>query len=409
MRNIIVGIDIGTTKILTVISRVSKGSSAAAVIGYGFSRSRGLQKGVVVDVEEACIAVEDSIRAAEKMAGVKVRRAILSISGNHIKSSTIHGMLTVSKYPREITHEDRKKLEDIIENKVQKPDTHVIHKVTYRCRIDDGGIVRNPIGMIGCRIEADIHVVAGKVNAMESLMKCVRGLGISVDGLVIEALASAKAVLTDTEEQMGVALADIGGETVDLAVFRNGELVFSEVLPIGGEHITRDIATVLGVDLSTAENLKRGLKGMIEKGEETLEIPAYKTAKVRTINVSHLKSIVDSRVEEILDHIYSTLINSRHEGAIRSGTVFTGGASQTYDLVSRAEKQFRMPVRLGMPDVNLKVLDKINILEGASVIGLLIYSQENNENNAYGTNPSDVGANIFGFNLGSFFGFGGDN
>ncbi len=405
MKDLIIGIDIGTTKVLTVVARVSKERTISGIAGYGFSRARGLQKGVVVDFEEARASVEDSVRAAEKMAGIKIKRAYLSISGSHIRSTTTHSMLTVSKYPREINLADKKRLEDLVKNRIEGPDSHVVHRVTYKCQIDDGGIVKSPVGMVGCRIEADVHIVLGKVNSIESIVKCVKNLGITVEGLAIEALAASKAVLTDTEEQMGVALADIGGETTDIAIFKNNELIYSEVIPMGGEHFTRDIATVLGISLSSAESLKRSLQSLEEEGKEKVEVSTSQSSKPKEVNVGYVKSIINSRTEELLEHIYGVIMSSNHSGAIRSGMVLTGGAAQTIGLLEKGKRFFGTPVRIGTPDANLKVLDKINILEAASAIGLLLYSLEGNEDNSYDgelerQDKSSKGS-IFGINFGS--------
>jgi len=373
----LVVIDIGTTKLFTLISKVDPEKKEFEILGYGFAKSKGLSKGVVVDVEEATASIEKSVRAAEKMANINVESAVIGISGGHIESFTTHSTVTISKYPREINEADKKKLEEIAEGKALKVEKNTIHKIAYNYRIDDGNMVKNPIGMIGSKLDADVHVITGVVNTIESLVKSVKSLNISVDGVVLEALASAKSVLSDAERKMGAILIDMGGGTTDIAVFKNNSLIYTDVIPLGGEHFTNDIAALLNLDLKTAEYLKLNIGSFLEKGNEFLEIPAHRSSTPKRINVSLVKSIIDSRTDEILELMFNSLQNAGVLNYINSGLVFTGGTAKTIDLIERADAYFGIPTRMGVPLMEDRMPDGLNVPENATGIGLIMYGVEN--------------------------------
>lgn len=396
-KNILVGIDIGTTKIFTVIAKLAKDKSSFKILGHGFSKSNGISKGVVVDVEEATFSIEKSIKEAEKMAGVKVQSALVGISGNHIESVTTHATVTVSKYPREITLNDKNKLEELIEGKIIKLDRHIIHKIAYNYRIDDGNIVKNPIGMVGCKLDADVHIITGIVNSIESLVKCVKSLNVNVEGIALEALVSAKSVLTDTEKKMGSVLVDIGGGTTDIAVLKNDKLIYTDVLPIGGEHFTHDIATILNIDLTTAEYLKRNLKNFLQSGDKDfIEVSTYKTSTPKKVSLSYLNSIIESRIEDITEHITKSISKSKYMNILRSGIIITGGASKTIGLKEKVENAFKIPTRIGIPSLEEKIPDELRTPEAATGIGLLLYSLDKNEQNTFKRETSNNRKGIFG-------------
>ena len=374
-KNIMVAIDVGTTKILTVVSRISKDRSNFEVLGYGLSKSKGLSKGVVVDVEEAIVAIERSVRDAEKMSGIKINSAVVGVSGSHIESITTHSSVTVSKYPREIKNHDKHKLEELIEAKILKLDRNIIHKIAYNYRIDNGSMIRSPIGMVGCKLDADVHIVTGIINSMESLSKCVRSIGVNVESLTLESLAAASSVLSDTERNMGAVLVDIGGGTTDIAIVKGNKLIYTAVVPIGGEHFTNDIATILNIDLKTAEYLKRNLKSFTENSDKDfVEVSSFKTSTPKKVSLNYLRSIINARMDELLEHVQNKIYSSKYMGLVRSGIVLTGGAAKTLGLRDLTESTFKVPARIGIPLNDTKIPEEMRSPESATAIGLISYS-----------------------------------
>lgn len=378
-KKILTAIDIGTTKIYTIIAEVNLEEGNFNVIGIGVSPSRGLLRGVIVDVEQVTRDVEIAVQAAEHMADVSIDKAFIGVAGKHIESLMSHATIVLGKVPREIVEADKKSLEELAVSKVVPVDRKVIHKIVYNYKIDDAGVVKNPIGMTGMKIDADVHIVTGIVNAIDSLVNSVNKLAIEVEDVVLEPLASAKSVLTDTEKKLGSILVDIGGGTTDIAIYKNDKLIYTSVIPVGGEHFTNDIASILGLDLKTAGRLKKQLSDYLEEGNmenEVIEVSSNNYENTKEVEISYLKEIVDARTEDILIQVNKKIEASGFKHYVSTGLVFTGGASKVAGLKEMADKHFDMPVRMGKPIKVEGLLEDMNKPEDATGVGLLLYGAE---------------------------------
>jgi cell division protein FtsA len=378
-KKLLVAIDIGTSKIYTIIAEVNDDNRSFKVIGTGVSPSRGLKKGMVVDVEEVTRDVEVSVQAAEHMADVSIEGAFIGVAGRHIESLMSHATVVVGKTPREITQADRQSLGEVAVSKVVPVDRKVIHKIVYNYRIDDSGVVKNPIGMSGVKLEADVHIVTGQLNAIDALVNSVNKLSIEVEDVVLQPLASAKAVLSDTEKQLGSILVDMGGGTTDIAVYKNDKLIYTSVIPIGGKHFTNDIAALLGIDLKTADRLKKQLADYISEGdieEQIIEIPSHNYEEVKEVEISYLKKIVEARIYDVIDQVKKKIEASGFKHYISTGIVFTGGGSKVAGLKEIAQESFDIPVRLGRPLKLEGLMEEMNRPEDATGVGLLLYGIE---------------------------------
>lgn len=377
-QDVVVAIDIGTTKIYAIIAKVSFIDKTFQVIGTGMSPSKGMKKGVIVDVAQVTGSVEAAIQSAEHRANVNIETAYIGVAGKHIESLMSHAALLTGKQPREITEADKNKLEELAENKVVPIDRKVIHKIVYNYKIDDSEIVKNPIGMNGVKLEADVHIVTGVVNSIDALVKSASNLSIGVEDVVLEPLASAKAVLNDTEKKFGAILVDIGGGTTDIAIFKNEKLIYTNVIPLGGEHYTNDIASVLNIGIKTAEKLKKEFSTYREEIDldDIVEVPVYNSEENKQVELGYLKEIIDSRTEDILEQISKKIENSGFEHLVPNGIIFTGGASKVAGLMERAEDYFELPVRFGTPEKRDGLLAEMNKPEDATGVGLLLYGIE---------------------------------
>lgn len=377
-REIIAAIDIGSSKVTTVIAKVNKDKNKFDVIGHASTTSKGLSRGMVVDVEEAHDAVKKSILAAQRVAGVKVSSLTVGISGQHIESVTSASSISLSKYPREIKAFDKNKIQELIESRIVGMDRSIIHRVAYNYRIDDGSVMSNPVGMIGRKLEADVHIVTGIINAVESLIKCIQGMRISVNGIITESFASALSTLSDTEKRMGALVIDMGAGTTDICVVRNNNLIFAAVIPIGGDHITNDIATILNSDLKTAEYLKRNINSMLETSDQdSVEVSGLHSNGSKKVRLSYLKAIIDARSEEIVRYVVEELKASNSLPLIRSSAVLSGGTSRVCGMREFVEEELRITTRIGVPLVDDSFPEELKGPESSVVFGLLEYSLMN--------------------------------
>lgn len=378
-KKLLVAIDIGTSKIYTIIAEVNNDNRSFKVIGTGVSPSRGLKKGMVVDVEEVTRDLEVSVQAAEHMADVSIEGAFIGVAGRHIESLMSHATVVVGKTPREITQADKQSLGEVAVSKVVPVDRKVIHKIVYNYRIDDSGVVKNPIGMSGVKLEADVHIVTGQLNAIDALVNSVNRLSVEVEDVVLQPLASAKAVLTDTEKQLGSILVDMGGGTTDIAVYKNDKLIYTSVIPIGGQHFTNDIAALLGIDMKTADRLKKQLTDYILEDEienQIIEIPSHNYEEVKEVEISYLKEIVEARIEDVIEQVKKKIEASGFKHYISTGIIFTGGGSKVAGLKERAKESFDIPVRMGRPLKLEGLTEEMNKPEYATGVGLLLYGIE---------------------------------
>ncbi|OGG24574.1 cell division protein FtsA [Candidatus Gottesmanbacteria bacterium RIFCSPLOWO2_01_FULL_43_11b] len=386
----ITGIDVGTSKITTLVSSIGE-EGEARVIGVSTAVSRGLRKGQVVNIEEATAAISSSLEGTERMAGSSIGRAYVCVGGAHIASINSHGVVAVAEPEREITEFDIKRVIDAAKA-VSLPSSREILHVLPRGYVVDGqeGIV-DPIGMTGIRLEVDTHIVTGGATAIRNLRKCVEELGVEVSGMVFSGLASAAASLSDTEKELGVILIDIGGGTTDVAIFVEGALSYSSVIPIGAINITKDLAAGLRVSLESAEKIKLALgeapklPAILEeesvkggKSDKTDEIDLTKLGlpeELKTVSKKTLvEGIIKPRLNEIFTMVGLEIKRSGFGGMTPSGIVLTGGGAQTVGAVEAARRNLAMPVHVGIPQHITGLIDEIMNPAYTASVGLILGS-----------------------------------
>ncbi len=348
-RNVLVALDIGTSKIVTLVAEVTP-ENTVNLIGMGSHPSRGLKKGTVVNIESTVTAIQRSLEEAELMADVKIREVITGIAGSHIKSFNSHGMVAIKD--KEVSQYD---IDRVIETAraVNIPmEQQVLHILEQEFIIDGQGGVRQPLGMSGMRLEVKVHIVTGAVSAAQNIMKCVRRCGLEVRDLMLQPLASADTVLLDDERDLGVCLVDIGGGTTDLAVFTEGAIKHTSVIPIAGDQITNDIAMALRTPTKDAEELKiqHGVAlRQLASVNDMIEVPGVGDRAAREISRQTLAEVIEPRVEELYSLVQRELRSCGLEELLSSGIVITGGSSLMKGMVELGEEVFHMPVRVGVP------------------------------------------------------------
>ena len=371
--HIIVGLDIGSTKICTVIGEVAA-DGVLDIIGEGTVPSDGLRKGVVVNLERTIASVRQSISAAERVAGVEVQAAWVGIAGSHLKALTSHGIAAIRR-GQEITRPD---VERTIENAQAVPleaNMDIIHVIPQEYVVDGHDGIRDPVGMSGVRLEVDVHIVAGAQGPLQNLKRCARDSGIAVDGVVVQALASGLAVLNQAEEELISLLIDIGGGTTDVGVFRRGQLAHSAVIPLGGDHITQDISQWLRIPPDEAERVKKRYGvALPDMADRDVELEVSNTNYTTSLSTFELAQVIKPRVMEILDLVKQNI--EQRMGALEllaGNVVITGGASLTPGLDQIAIDRFRLPVRIGKPEGVSGLVDVVASPAHATAVGLVRY------------------------------------
>ena len=371
-KNLIVGLDIGTSKVVAVVAELTP-DGRIEIIGLGSHESRGLKKGVVVNIEATVYAIQRAIEEAELMADCKIVRVYTGIAGSHIRSFNSTGMVAVKD--KEVTALDVQRAIETARAMPIPTDQQVLHILTQEFIVDGQEGVREPMGMSGGRLEVKVHIVTGAVSAAQNIVKCVRRCGLEVSDLVLQPLASSLAVLTEDERELGVCLVDIGGGTTDIAVFREGAIRHTAVVPIAGDQITNDIAMALRTPTADAEELKIGfgcaLRQLADAGEN-IEVPGVGDRPSRQLSRQVLAEVIEPRVEELYSLIDKVLRDSGYKELLASGVVLTGGSSVMRGMVDLGEEIFHMPVRLGMPRYKEGLSEVVRSPRFATVVGLLI-------------------------------------
>jgi cell division protein FtsA len=369
---LIVGLDIGTTKMCAVVGEVQP--DTIEIIGIGSHPSEGLRKGVVINIEKTVNSIKEAIEEAETMAGCEISSVYAGIAGGHIKGFNSHGVIALKE--REVTKKD---IERVIEaaSAVAIPlDREVIHVLTQEFIVDEHDAITDPLGMSGVRLEAKIHIVTGAVTSAQNIIKCANRAGLDVCDIVLESLASSEAVLSNEERNLGVALIDFGGGTTDMAVFSRGAIKHTSVLALGGNNLTYDISIGLRTPTAEAERIKIkygcGLSSMIGK-DETLEVPGVGGRKPRVLSRQILGEILEPRVEEIFTLIHNELVRSGYDRGINSGVVVTGGGSEMPGVAEVAEQIFNAPCRTGYPHGISGLVEVVNKPMYATAVGLVLY------------------------------------
>ncbi len=370
-KNLIVGLDIGTSKIVAMVAEL-KPDGGFDVIGYGTHVSRGLKKGVVVNIESTVHAIQRALEEAELMADCKIREVFTGIAGSHIRSFNSHGMVAIKD--REVSQPDVERVIDTARAVNIPTDQQILHILNQEFIIDGQEDVREPLGMSGVRLEVKVHIVTGAVSAAQNIMKCVRRCGLEVQDLILQPLASATAVLSEDEKDLGVCLVDIGGGTSDIAVFTQGAIRHTAVIPIAGDQITNDIAMALRTPTKEAEEIKRRFGCALRELADTkdvVEVPGVGDRGGRQLSRQTLAEVIEPRVEELYTLIQAELRRSGFEELLSSGIVITGGSSAMPGMVELGEEIFHMPVRLGTPAYQGLLAEVVRNPRYSTVMGLL--------------------------------------
>jgi len=376
-RNLIVGLDIGTSKVVALVGEI-RSDDSIEIIGLGSHPSRGLKKGVVVNIESTVQSIQRAVEEAELMAGCQINSVYAGIAGSHVRSLNSHGIVAIRN--KEVTAEDVDRVIDAARAVAIPADQKILHILPQEFIIDNQEGIREPVGMAGVRLEAKVHIVTGAESAAQNIVKCVQRCGLSVDDVVLEQLASSYAVLADDEKELGVCLVDIGGGTTDIAVFSGGAIRYTAVIPIAGDQVTNDIAVSLRTPTHHAEEIKMKYAcalSQLAHADETIEVPSVGDRPPRRLARQTLAEVVEPRYEELFQMVRMELQRSGYEEVIAAGVVLTGGSSKMEGAVELAEEIFHMPVRLGSPQHITGLADVVRNPIYATGVGLLLYGREN--------------------------------
>jgi len=374
--NTLIGLDIGTSKVVAVVGKTNEDGSLE-VLGLGSSKSRGLKKGVVVNIDTTVESIQRAIEEAELMAGCPVNSVYCGIAGSHIKSMNSHGIVAIKD--KEVVQADIDRVIDAAKAVAIPADQRVLHILPQEFIIDEQGGVREPLGMAGVRLEAKVHLVTSAVNAVQNIEKCARLSGLQTNDIVLEQLASSYAVLTDDEKELGVCMVDIGGGTTDIAIFTGGAIRHTAVIPIAGDQVTNDIAMALRTPTQHAEDIKIKYACALTQlagPDERIKVPSVGDRPPRDLSRQALAEVVEPRYEELITLVQSELRRSGFEELISAGVVLTGGSAKMEGVVELAEEIFHMPVRLGTPKGILGLTDAILDPVYSTGVGLLLYGQK---------------------------------
>jgi len=376
-RNLIVGLDIGTSKVVALVGEL-KSDDSIEIIGFGSHPSRGLKKGVVVNIESTVASIQRAVEEAELMAGCQINSVFTGIAGSHVRSLNSHGIVAIRN--KEVTAEDVERVIDAARAVAIPADQKILHILPQEFVIDNQEGIREPVGMAGVRLEAKVHIVTGAESAAQNIVKCVQRCGLTVDDIVLEQLASSYAVLADDEKELGVCLVDIGGGTTDIAVFSGGAIRYTAVIPIAGDQVTNDIAVSLRTPTQHAEEIKLKYAcalSQLAHADETIEVPSVGDRPPRRLARQTLAEVVEPRYEELFAMVRQELQRSGYEEMAAAGVVLTGGSSKMEGAVELAEEVFHMPVRLGSPLHVTGMGDVVRNPIYATGVGLLLYGREN--------------------------------
>lgn len=374
----IVSLDIGTSKVVAIIAEITE-SDEIVVVGLGSHGSNGMKKGVVVNIESTVQSIQRAIEEAELMADCQVHSVYAGIAGNHIRGLNSHGMVAI-KDKREVTAGDVDRVVDAAQAVAIPADQKILHVLPQEYTIDQQEGIREPVGMSGIRLDAKVHLVTAADSAVQNIEKCVRRCGLEVDDVILEQVASSHAVLTEDEKELGVCLLDIGGGTTDIAVYTEGAIRHTAVIPIAGDQVTNDIAVAIRTPSQQAEELKVkfgcAVRHMVSE-EEEIEVPGMGERSAKRLSRATLASVIEPRFDELLQLVQANLKHSGYLELIGGGVVITGGSAKTEGLVDLAEEIFHMPVRIGAPDKVGGMTETMRNPIYSTGVGLLLYGMEN--------------------------------
>ncbi|MGB7816199.1 MAG: cell division protein FtsA [Methylotenera sp.] len=394
-KNLIVGLDIGTSKIVTIVAELLP-EGTLKVIGLGQHPSRGLKKGVVINIDSTMQAIQRSLEEAELMADCKIKTVFTGIAGSHIKSLNSHGMVKIKD--AEVTQMDVDRVVETARAVALPADQQILHILTQEFIIDGQDDVREPLGMSGMKLEVKVHIVTGAVAAAQNIVKCIKRCGLEVSDLILQPLASSIAVLTEDEKELGVCLVDIGGGTTDIAVFKNGAIRHTAVIAIAGDQITNDVAVAFRTPTQSAEDIKIkygcALRQLAD-AREVVEVPGVDGREARQLSIQTLAEVIEPRVVELYELVLQELRRSGMEEMIASGIVITGGSAMMRGMIELGEEIFHMPVRMGMPRYVGGLSEVVGNPRYATAVGLILMGKQQLERHLSGQMESSPVGRIF--------------
>ena len=378
----IVGIDVGTSKVVALVGQVTA-DGELDIVGVGMKPSRGMKKGVVVNIEQTIQSIKGAVAEAELMADCRIHSAFISIAGSHIGGRNSQAVVAIRD--GEVQRGDVDRVIDAAKSGPIPTDQRILHILPQEFQVDDQGDVRDPLGMSGVRLEGHVHLVTCSTNAMQNLEKCVRGCGIEIDEIVLDQLACSYAVLTEDEREHGVCLVDIGGGTTDVAIFSKGAIRHTAVIPIAGDQVTNDIAMALHTPTQDADEIKIKYACAVAQQvnpDDSINVPGMGDRTARRMSRQTLAAVVEPRYDELFSLVMSEIERAGYTGKLAAGIVLTGGSAKIEDASALAESIFHMPVRIGMPQ-SLKVGGMGEVLRNpiySTGVGLLMYGRNKNPN-----------------------------
>ncbi|MFU8763799.1 MAG: cell division protein FtsA [Haliea sp.] len=376
-KRMIVGLDIGTSKVVALVGEFNA-EGGIEIVGIGSHPSRGMKKGVIINIESTVQSIQRAVEEAELMAGCQIHSVYVGIAGSHIRSLNSHGIVAIRD--REVQSADLERVIDAAQAVAIPADQKILHILPQEYVIDNQEGIKEPLGMSGVRLEAKVHLVTCAVNAAQNIEKCIRRCGLDVEEIILEQLASSYSVLTEDERELGVCLVDIGGGTTDIAIFTDGSIRHTGVIPIAGDQVTNDIAMALRTPTQHAEEIKIKYACALTQlagPDETIKVPSVGDRPPRDLSRQSLAEVVEPRYDELFTLIQAELRRSGYEEMIPAGVVLTGGTAKMEGVVELAEEIFHMPVRVGYPQSVKGLNDIVRNPIYATGVGLLQYGQKN--------------------------------
>ncbi|EQC43445.1 cell division protein FtsA [Bacteriovorax sp. Seq25_V] len=375
-KNIVVGLDVGTTKVCTIVGIQNPGNELE-IIGIGTHPSHGLKKGSVVNIDKTIKSIQNSLEEAKLMAGVQIERATIGIAGNHIYSFNSSGVVAVKG--NEITQDDVDRVLEAAKAVVMPSDRDIIHVIAQEYRVDNTNGIKNPIGMCGTRLEAHVHIVTGSISLIQNLVKCVEQTGIHVDHITLQPIASSESVLSNEEKEMGTLLVDIGGGTTDLAFWKDGSLIHTQVIPVGGNHFTNDLAVALKIPHAEAERIKVHHGSVLAEGlnqSAHITVQGIAGTKPREVQLSFIAKVLGARADELFDLVKNILDEKGLSDSVTGGVVITGGGALIKGMPELGEYILEKPLKLGYPMAFGGMTNVMQNPKFSTVLGLLIEASQ---------------------------------
>lgn len=397
-KNIIVGLDVGTTKVCTIVGIQNPGNELE-IIGIGTHPSHGLKKGSVVNIDKTIKSIQNSLEEAKLMAGVNIERATIGIAGSHIYSFNSSGVVAVKG--KEITSEDVERVLEAAKAVVMPSDREVIHVIAQEYKVDNTTGIKNPVGMCGTRLEVHVHIVTGSISLIQNLVKCVEQTGVHVDHITLQPIASSESVLSSEEKEMGTLLVDIGGGTTDLALWKDGSLMHTQVIPVGGNHFTNDLAVALKIPHAEAERIKVHHGSVLSEGlnqSAHITVQGIAGTKPREVQLGIIAKVLGARADELFDLVNQSLTDRSLNDAITGGIVITGGGALIKGMVELGEYILEKPVKLGYPTPFGGMTNVMQNPKFSTVLGLLIEASNRGVNNSVivKKNPEEESSDLIG-------------